>query len=73
MTVERRLEIRRNITDALRVLTTIDAVAQHVLADPSYEELEAIHVLLARGLERVDALLLEMSADRLQDERDGTG
>lgn len=72
MTVERRAAIRQEITDTLKVISIVDVVAGHLVRDPDLEELQAVHLLLARGIERVDRLLLAMSADRLTDERDGS-
>jgi hypothetical protein len=70
MTAERRVAIRKEITSAFVILSTLEVVADHLTSDPDVEELRAVHVLLTRGLDRIDSLLLAMSADRLADERD---
>ena len=69
MTAERRAQLRQEISAAVTLLSTLDDVAEQLMVDPDFEALQAVHVLLARQLERIDNLLLAMSADRLTDER----
>lgn len=72
MSVERRRRLESELRAAIALLGTIDVVAAAIATDDrDVDALRAVRLLLQRQLDRVDGLLLALSADRLDDEHGG--